>query len=187
MWQFCYTIAQKVARRDAAKPHDVSNASATKKLQKNCSFRGSYTTRQFLLQRDKKTCFVFIVGLQAMLRTAPFGGWQRKSIMRLLKVRSITCQWRFIQLYIKLLINLFIYLSTIKKRQKKNGSWWQGSLRKNNTGLIDYFQTAHLQKKENIEVNYKSSNTYSKILSFRLILSRRLLLVCKLVKESIGQ
>lgn len=130
MWQFCCTIAQKVARRDAAKPHDVSNASATKKLQKNCSFRGSYTTRQFLLQRDKKTCFVFIVGLQAMLRTAPFGGWQRKSIIRLLKVSSITCQWRFIQLSIKLLINLFIYLSTIKKRQKKNGSWWQGSLRK---------------------------------------------------------
>ena len=41
-----------------------------------------------------------------------------------------------------------------------------GKPEKKNTRLIDYIQTSHLQKKENIEVNYKSSNTYSKILSF---------------------
>ena len=83
---------------------------------------------------------------------------------------------------IYLFIYLFIYLSTIKKRQKKS-SWWQGSLRKKTLSLLITFRRP-IYKMENIEVNCKSSNTYRKILGFWLILSRGLLLVCRLVKVS---
>ena len=50
---------------------------------------------------------------------------------------------------IYLIIYLFIYLSTIKKRQKK--FLVAGQPKEKNTGLIDYTQTAHLRKMENID------------------------------------
>lgn len=71
---------------------------------------------------------------------------------------------------IYLFIYSFIYLPSRKGKKKFLVA---GQPEEKNTGFIDYTHTAHLQKVENIEVNDKSSNTYSKILGFWLILSRR--------------